>query len=187
MGKWKGNPKYKERIKAAPIPTHNEAAAITKYSGGSYSEWNNNLRSSFGEDPGSFSSSNKELKAYLDKASFPEDGIVSRRVSDSFAKYLIKEAMSHSKEGGTEHSQYTFVDHGYASSDHWSGSLTIKIAIPKGAKAAAIGHFSAHPSEDEILIQAGSKYRIDAYDPKTNTMKATLIRSGEDLWHTTPK
>ena len=60
------------------------------------------------------------------------------------------------------------------------------ISIPKGAQVAAIGRYSSHPSESEILIQAGSKYRVDSYDPKTQTMKVTLIRSGPakgGVWH----
>jgi hypothetical protein len=41
-----------------------------------------------------------------------------------------------------------------------------------------VGGYSVHPQEREVLIEAGSKYRIDSYDPQTKTMQVTLIRSG---------
>lgn len=175
---------YKKRLAAQPKPTPSEADAISKYSGGAYSAWNRALRSSFGVDAESYAADHKQLMKYLGRASFPEDAVVRRRVADNFAKYLIEEALSH-VEGG-EHGQHLFVDHGYSSTDHWSGTLTIEIVIPKGAHAAAIGNYSQHPIENEILVQAGSKYRIDSFDPTKMTMKASLVRSGPakgGVWH----
>jgi uncharacterized protein len=165
---------YGKLADAAPKPTQKEGAAITTYSGGAYEPWNNALRGSFGTNSGGYPT--EELRAYLQKAKLEEPRTVNRRVSNAFAKHLADEASSHQESG--EHGKHTFVDHGFASSDHWHGELTIRISLPKGAQAAAIGRYSQHPTEDEILIQAGSKYRVDSYDPKTKTMKATLIRSG---------
>jgi hypothetical protein len=158
---------YKARLKQAPIPTKAEAAAIFKYSGGSYDPWNEALRGSFGKKSGGYPTD--ALASYLSKASLPEAITVKRRVSSDFAEWLMEE---------TQDDVHIFQDFGFASTDHWSGKLTLKINLPKGAQAAAIGHYSDHPGENEILIQRGSKFRIDNFDPNKLEMEVTLMRSG---------
>ena len=183
---WKGEP-YKLLADAAPLATKAEAAAISKYSGGDYVGWNDTLRSSFGEESGDYPTA--ELRGYLEKASFPETRVVHRRVSMSFAKYLLKEAVSHERGGVVGGAHFTFEDYGFVSSDHWSGELTCRITVPKGAQAAAIGPYSKHPGELEVLIQAGSKFRVTAINVSEKTVDMELVRSGSgenEKWHVAP-
>lgn len=164
------NQAYHDLLKAAPNPTSSEVSAITKYSGQSYRRWNDSKRDDHGVSSSEFEKADERLTAWLKKASFPEQRTIKRMVSGAFAKHLIAEAT----EGAAE-----IIDHGYSSGDKWSGELSLMITIPKGAQAAAIGHWSSHPTENEILIQAGSKYRLDSYDPKTKTLSVSLVRSGK--------
>jgi hypothetical protein len=172
------NDTYKKRIKETPLPANQgEADAIKTYSGGAYDSWNKALRQSFGYDSGGYDKATKDLRNYLSRASLPEEITVSRRVSGNFAKHLLQEAQD---------KEHTFQDHGFASTDDWSGELKIVLTLPKGAQAAAIGQYSLHPSENEILVQAGSKYRATKYDTNSHTLYATLIRSGPagtGVWH----
>lgn len=181
---------YKARLEAQPDPTKAEAKAITRYSGNSYDAWNKQLRGSFGKNAGSFKDDTQQFDAWLERASFPETAVVRRKVSDNYAAYLIEEAESYAEIGGHEHGQHQFEDHGYISTDNWSGSLTIEITIPKGARAAAVGNYSSHPHENEIVIARGSKFRVTGFDTATMTLKADLIRSGPakgGVWHIDPK
>lgn len=156
---------YQEHIKSAPAATPAEAKAITTYSGSSYVSLNGQLRDSYGE---ASNPTIEALRGWLAKASLPEQINVTRKLNDDFGKKLTTVI-----EPGVE-----FVDHGFASSDHWTGTVTCKITLPKGAQAAPIGQYSSNPHEHEILIQAGSRYHVDTFDPKTKTMHLTLVRSG---------
>ena len=160
-------PKYVKLVQSAPSATKQEGDAVRRYTGGAYLDWNKRLRQSFGRSGGD--NPTYALRSYLRKASLPEPMTVTRKVSDNFADFLIEEAMD-----GT----LNFVDHGFVSSDHWTGKLSLRISLPQGAQAAAIGGWSVNPDENEILIQAGSKYRIDKFDPNSLTIDVTLVRSG---------
>lgn len=168
--------KYQKHLSWAPKPTQSHAQAIALYTGGSYKSWNKALRESFGQNPKGFEDYDSQLHDYFKNVSTPEPMTVRRRVDSNFAKHLIDEAISGEHTPGSH--LYEFTDHGWASSDHWSGKLTMEIHVPKGSRAVAVGQYSVNPIENEILIEAGSRYRIDHYDPKTQTMKVTLIRSG---------
>jgi 8-oxo-dGTP pyrophosphatase MutT (NUDIX family) len=175
---------YHARLKKAPRATNKEANALNLYTGGDYRPWNKALRDSQGRDAGQFQDYTPYLDRWLDRASFPEDTVLTRIVNTNFAKYLLNEYRS-SLKGGKSFGPYQFNDDGFISTDTWSGPLTMKIKIPKGAKAAAVGYHSESPNENEILIARGSRFQIDDVDAN-GVMHMTLIRSGRaenGVWH----
>jgi hypothetical protein len=144
---------YAKYQKAAPTPTSDEESGIRIYTGGDYTPINNALRS--GDPlPAHLMKPAKALQDYLMKASWPEDGtVVTRKVSSAYA----------SKLQGALTKGAVFRDHGFVSTDHWSGSLTIKIHLKKGARAAAVKKWSSNKPEDEIVLARGTQFRVLDY------------------------
>lgn len=146
------------------LGTSAERSAVTTYSGGAYTPINEALR--YGLHEGSehkFAKTIDNITSWLNKASFPADAVCTRRVSASYANFLLSIATK-----GT-----VFTDLGFASTSRtgkWSGNVTCQIKIPKGAKAMAIKPISQHPGEDEVLIQRGTRYKVVDFDPKTKTL-----------------
>ena len=128
---------YASYKKGAPKPKPDERTAVKAYTNGEYTEINDSLRHGYGLPPNLIQTI-KNVATFLDRAKFPEDVTVTRKIGGSYAKELLQ-SNSLTKGG-------IFIDRGFSSTDHWSGDLTIKIKIKKGQKAAAVGHLSAHPS-----------------------------------------
>ena len=141
-------------IQHAPLATTEEKNAISYYTGPGYTDMNKSLR--HGKEPSIYGSIGniKHLKQWLDKAELPEDVTVFRKVSGEYAKFLKSSIF----EGAA------FQDKGFISAsprtDAWNGEMTFEISAKKGAKGAAVKHMSNHPEEDEILFQAGSKFKV---------------------------
>jgi hypothetical protein len=96
------------------------------------------------------------LNQWLHQQSFPGDQngdpvTVTHWVSSAYAKEIGLRL----KVGAV------FADHGFCSTDHWHGQLTMKIKVPKGAKAAAVRAWSVNKPEDEIILAPNSKFVIE--------------------------
>jgi hypothetical protein len=156
---------YATYQKAAPKPQPDERQAIHTYTGGDYSPINNALRA--GDPlPPHLHKQSKDLQDYLLKASWPEDGtVVTRKVSGSYAKSLQSKLVKGS----------IFRDHGFVSTDHWSGDLTIKIHLKKGANAAAVKQWSANKPEDEIVLARGTQFRVLDYEKGNNYIRVEAL------------
>lgn len=155
---------YAKYKKNSPKPNPEEKSAVYAYTNGSYTEMNDALRKGYGLTP-SLIKTIKDAQSFLARAKFPEDATLTRKISGDYAKELL----GHLTKGAI------FVDQGFASADHWSGDLTIKIKIKKGQKAAAVGHLSAHPSEKEIIIQKGSHFRVLDFSPTDKHITVELL------------
>ena len=155
---------YAKYKKNSPKPNPEEKSAVYAYTNGSYTEMNDALRKGYGLTP-SLIKTIKDAQSFLARAKFPEDATLTRKISGDYAKELL----GHLTKGAI------FVDQGFASADHWSGDLTIKIKIKKGQKAAAVGHLSAHPSEKEIIIQKGSHFRVLDFSPSDKHITVELL------------
>ena len=112
----------------------------------------------------------------MDKASLPEDVTLYRGVRGEFGKIL----MSILDVGAV------FVDRGFTSvttdpqfAKKWSkqeGAVTLSIICKKGQKAAAINREDEGDSEEEIVIQAGSQYKVISYDRQANHAVCELVQ-----------
>ena len=159
-----GSAKYTEYKKASPKAKPDERDAVHKYTNGYYTQINDALRSGIGITP-EIQEWSKHLRSYLERAKFPEDAVLTRKVSGDYAKKLL----------GNLSKGAVFIDHGFVSSDHWSGDLTIKIRIKKGQRAAAVEQYSANKPEKEIIIQRESHFRIVDYDAVQKHITVDLI------------
>lgn len=147
-------------VKTLPEPTQQQMAAIKAYTNGSYSQMNGNLRlgGSIQED-----SKADNLQSYLDSCSLPEDLTVYRGVKGEYALKIRKAFESGQKE---------FVDKGFMSTTIYAGkmknqsgeSLVLALKMKKGAKAAPINHVSVFQGELEVLVKAGSGFRISSIE-----------------------
>jgi hypothetical protein len=160
--------KYPSWIKAAPTPTPEEKDAVHDYTNGYYTPMNDALRS--GDVlSGQTLTRVKNLATWLERAQFPEDAVLTRKVSGTYANKILAKL----SKGAM------FIDHGFASSDHWSGDLTIKIHIKKGQKAAYVRHLSANKPEQEVVIQKGSVFRILDYDASQKHVTVEIVDKGD--------
>lgn len=165
----KANATYKKLVEQAPHPTATQQNAISKYSGSGYATWNNKLR----HEPG-FAKTDpltKHLDDWLKSSTFEEDVILYRKVDSDYAKILKSFIFEGTK----------FIDRGYSSSSPlpnvWHGSLRLVITAPKGTKGAALGKWSQHPSEHEVLLPRDSVFIVTSYDHGSDTIHVTLDQS----------
>lgn len=165
----KANASYTKMKDQAPHPTATQQTAITKYSGSAYSQWNDKLR----HDP-NFAKSDPlttHLDSYLTNATFEEEVTVYRKVDGEYAKILKSIIFEGTK----------FIDRGYVSTsagtNKWHGSMTFKITCPKGTKGAAIGKWSHHPGEQEVLLPRNSAFVVKSWDPNSNVVHVELDQS----------
>jgi hypothetical protein len=157
--------KYPSWTKAMPKPNSDELTAVKKYTGHYYTEINDKMRSGIGLG-GDVKVWAKNLHGFLARASFPEDAVLTRKVSGEYAKKLL----------GSMQAGMMFVDHGFVSSDNWSGDLTVKIKVKKGSKAAFVDSISSNKgSEKEVIIQNGSHFRVLSYDTAQKHITCELM------------
>jgi ParB-like chromosome segregation protein Spo0J len=163
------NALYSNLVSKAPQPTATQQSAIAKYSGSGYSQWNSELR----HNP-NFAKSDKlteHLDAWLGSTAFDEEVILYRKVGGEYSKILKSIIFEGTK----------FIDRGYVStSTHegkWHGDLKLVIKVPKGSKGAALGKWSHHTTEKEVLLPRDSAFEVTNYDPHSNVVHVTLDQS----------
>lgn len=150
-----------------PTPTPAEQKAISSYTGGGYEAMNKALR--FG-----LHTPDEKIKAltdFIDRCSLPEEVVVSRRVSNEYASFLLQ----HAKQG------QEFVEFGFASTsvnhNTWSGNVKFEVRLPKGTRAAGVQSLSSHPGEQEVIVQRGTVWRVLSFDPKKKIIYAEADQS----------
>lgn len=158
---------YKVLVDSAPPLTLDQYKAINFYTKNDYQQINSQLRETKDKYKGELIEKIKNIKDYLDTASLPQDATLYRVIGAEVVKDFQKGQI--------------FTDAGFISTSAVSFFKNdkehplLEINAPKGAKAAAIGQYSHYPKEKEVLLQAGSKFRIDSVDKKANIIKVTLL------------
>lgn len=146
-------------IAAAPSASSSQSKAIKSYCGPSYHTINGELRG----HPPKTTAQVEHIDAWLNKATFPEDVTLYRKVGAAYASVLRGSLIEGSK----------FIDHGYSStSTHegaWHGDLKFVITAKKGQKGGAVKHISPSPHENEVLLPRDTIYIVDKID-KTNSV-----------------
>lgn len=168
---------------AAPEPSESEKQAIDDYVDNSW-DINGKLRK------GETSFAAEKLKGYLGRSQLPADVVAYRGVSGEFGRQLQKQL----KIG------HTLRDAGFMSTSvnkdwqkEWfetegehqegAGGVMLQISMKKGQHAAMI-----NPGEqDELLVQAGSHFKVTGYDPAKRVAKVELVQEDEkkaqDAWN----
>jgi hypothetical protein len=150
--------------------TNDEQQALKDYAGSSFSwDLNENLRSETVEMSDRNVRVARDLTSALSKASFPQDIILYRGITDPYGKLGNKFKDNIGK---------TFTDKGFVSttlnykyignqiSSVGKVAKGIVIKIPKGAKAAGVDPYNSTMKEWEVLIQRNSRFRVLKYDGK---------------------
>lgn len=157
---------YKKAAKGQAPVTQEQYHAINHYTGAGYNSMNSTLRKKRGQVTEADNQYIQHIESYLDNASFPETMVTTRGIKGDFA-----EALASSLDEGS-----IFVDYGFVSTGvnfKFNGGASMKITVPKGAKAAAISHIGGNLSESEVLLQRGSRFHVDKVEG--NTFHVTLL------------
>lgn len=161
------NAQYNKMKEYAAHPTAEQQSAIAKYSGNAYNALNEQLRHN--QETGHNNKTVKDLDSYLMNSTIPETVTVRRGVSGEYAKILKSIIFEGTK----------FIDRGFVSTSakddwNWGSGMTFEIEVPAGSKGAAIGKWSHHSHEMEVLLPRGSAFVVTHYDPKNNLVKVRL-------------
>lgn len=153
--------------------TSEERYGVEVYTGSAYRDMNKYLRGI--SKSTSYSDEIKYAKSALKKASLPEDTVVRRGSDFGSLKAILK------TDKGSEivSNKDKFIgavvqDKGFMSTspDPYGGfndDITYVIKVPKGTDAMYVAPISRHSSENELLLNAGTKFivedfEIDSYD-----------------------
>ena len=150
------------------VTTKKEKNAVVTYTGSAYRDMNKYLR-------GINSSTNyeDEIKAAisaLNKASIPKD-IIARRGSsfNSLKRLLDADAGSEIIANQEKYIGMVIQDKGFMSaspSPHggFSEAIEYVIKVPKGTDAMYVASISQHSSEQELLLNAGTKFIVEDFE-----------------------
>ena len=153
--------------------TSEERYGVEVYTGSAYRDMNKYLRGI--SKSTSYADEIKYAKSALKKASLPEDTVVRRGSDFGSLKAILK------TDKGSEivSNKDKFIgavvqDKGFMSTspDPYGGfndDITYVIKVPKGTDAMYVAPISRHSSENELLLNAGTKFivedfEIDSYD-----------------------
>jgi len=172
--------------------SESESAGINRYTGGAYSDMNRHLRGIEKTDNTGIKKAMKESKSALSKANMDEDVIV-RRGSDTGSliglagKYDERKAAEVSSEEWLKNNYKSLIgkgakDEGFMSTSPLSSGgfsasgVEYRIKVPKGAEAMYIAPISGYKSEQEILLNAGTRFVIRdiKYSPDNGRVPFTV-------------
>ena len=132
-----------------------EAAAVKSYQGMGYVAQNRYLRGQAGGTKGATAA--KRTMSALAKSSVPEDVTVFRGYGDRFKLEDM--------QIGTEIHDAGFHSTTLNADNAFSGSFRARIRVPKGSRAAYINASTGVKGyEYELLLQAGSRFRVTGID-----------------------
>jgi len=161
----KSHSMYTKMKESAPKPTVEQRQALSSYSGSNYKNMNNKLRAGQGKDDTHI----KHLTEYLLNAKISETVTLSRGVDDNFGAAFLSLATV----GGI------MEEKGFMSTSanaNWGwGSVRMTVHVPKGVAGAAIGNYSQHSSEGEVLLAPGRHFYVNALDLKSKTATVTIL------------
>lgn len=138
---------------------NDEAFAMTQYSNFAFKDLNESLRS--GETPrGKIGRVMKNLDSAFSRTSLSQDVTGYRVVDGAFAKQLEANVGSSFTDGGfvSVTGAPDYVRKGIGS--NYKNATTVRVVIPKGAKALPIRDRSVNPRENETLIARGSSFKV---------------------------
>lgn len=158
--------------KPSQVPGLKSTKGAYHYSGGSYTVINAQLRKHKSPTGGT----NDAAIAQMDKefaAVPPLDApiVLTRRMGTRGPFPEIPPPM----EPGA-----VYKDHGYSSTSKdpgvWSGNVVMQVRVPKGAKVMDLNHTtgSQHSSEQEVLLNRGSQYRIVSDEQKAGERRIVV-------------
>lgn len=158
--------------KETPPPwTAEQRAALTKYTGGSYSQINKCARGTAPCDPAT-----KKVLDNINAAMKPStDNVVVYRKTNASSFGLGSPEEMKNLIGKT------IRDDGVIStsikSNLWTGSLHLEIQAPQGSMLAWVQPISHHPNEDEIVVAPGTHYEVISVsdDPYGVKVKLRII------------
>ena len=113
----------------------------------------------------------KNLAAYIDKSSLP-DMTVYRGISGKYANSIKSQLVS-----GAEIHDKGFVSTSMnerTASIFAKGNILMKITVPKGSKG--IVSLAEGDTEQELILQRGTKFVIDKADLENNTIHVTVMK-----------
>lgn len=141
-----------------PDPNYEQKKAIASYTGNGHKEMNADMRFGLHTPGGEIA----ELIGFLDNSKLPHEVTVNRKVSDDYAKFLMRNA-----KVGSEFTEFSFAS--TSINPHaWSGEVTMMVHIPKGSRAAYVNPWSSNAGDErEVLVQRGSIMRVVAMKGKT--------------------
>lgn len=142
-------------------PTSGQQSALRTYSGSTYHEINGHLRQ------GKPISGNTYAKSIQDSMRPMPESVVARRGTSLNALGV------HSPEELASSIGKTFKEPGFSStavggSGQFGGSVNLIIQVPKGAKAVWLKPYSNIPGENELLLEAGTRFKILKVEQKTS-------------------
>lgn len=161
---------YSSLKQHAPAPSSAQANALATYGGSGYASINAALRHGEGGST-HIKNATKHIDEYLKNAELPEDTTLYRGVKGEYAKILKSILLEGTK----------FVDKGFVStsvrkeiSEGFSHGLLFKINAPKGTKGAAIGSYSGHHGEHEVLLPRNTVFKVKSYDPHSGHVEVDV-------------
>ena len=149
--------------KPSDVPGLKSNKGAYTYSGGSYTAINKHLRGGGDPKKGDYAASVAQMdKEFAAVPGLDKDIVTVRKMSNHGP---FNPAPPYMDAGGV------FEDKGYSSTSKdpgvWSGGVAMQIRIPKGSKVLDLNHTtgSQHSSEQEILLNRGSKYKVISDGP----------------------
>lgn len=165
--------------------TANERDGIVTYTGSSYWDMNNALRTD------SYSSLNRtsRIKKAIDNATsglektlLAEDTVVFRGMggADALSKWTgipidkLKDVSTQQSLIGTRLTEKGFMSTGTNAGSAWSG-IQLEVYLPKGSQAMYVDPISLHRGEYEILVQRNSTFEVQRIDTGPNGYIKKLV------------
>ncbi|AWY05692.1 ADP-ribosyltransferase domain and MuF-like fusion protein [Microbacterium phage Percival] len=168
----------------APAGEGRDAARL--YSGGSYREWNGNLRHGKGTPSGDWIENTKHLDAAMQPT--PEDVIVRRGSGlDAFADALgIRHGSipphDPKKLVGSIQMDYGYMSTSVGQKAAFGGELALEIKVPAGYPSIWLSPDSRYPGERELLLARGTRLFIHSMERKGGVwhVQAEVIPADDD-------
>lgn len=161
--------------------TSEERYGIEVYTGSAYSNMNKYLRGiSKSTD---YADEIKYAKAGLKKASLPSEAVVRRGSNFNSLKALLKtDKGSEIVPNKDKFIGAVIQDKGFMSTSPdpyggFTGDITYVIKVPQGADAMYVAPISRHKSENELLLNAGTKFVVEDFEIDTyDVIKKVFLR-----------
>lgn len=125
--------------------------------------------------PGELKKKIQNMTKFIDRSAFDED-IILRRGCDStgmekffglskpMEKYSVEELQK--KLLGKKVTEHGFMSCGAAENTGFTRDIDFKIYAPAGTKMAYVANYSAYPSENEMILQRGTQFRVTKIEKK---------------------
>ena len=165
----------------ADLITSEERYGVEVYTGSAYDDMNKYLRGI--RSSTSYIDEIKYAKQGLLKASLPEETVVRRGTDFDAVKALFKaDKGSEIVPNKEKYIGMVIQDKGFMSTSPathggFSGDIELIIKVPEGYQAMYVAPISRHKSEQELLINAGTKFVIEDFETNSyDEIKKVFLR-----------